>query len=207
MSLIPLFASPIYSQSLLSARSALLQEIQDEAYLIRRGDRAGQEWSKSNYQRGYTSYSSLDQLQRFSSTFQSLEKKIDPCVEAYIKGLGLQVNPKEIRLTRMWLNIMGEGCSHPMHLHPLSVVSGTFYVQTPPHSAAIRFEDPRLDSFMARPLAKSLVKSQASALHYSLKPKRGDLVLFESWLRHEVPPHQSKIERISVSFNYDWVGI
>jgi uncharacterized protein (TIGR02466 family) len=32
----------------------------------------------------------------------------------------------------------------------------------------------------------------------------GTLLLWESWLRHEVLPHAGKGERISVSFNYRW---
>jgi uncharacterized protein (TIGR02466 family) len=32
----------------------------------------------------------------------------------------------------------------------------------------------------------------------------GQLVLFESWLRHEVVPNLIDAERISVSFNYNW---
>ncbi len=32
----------------------------------------------------------------------------------------------------------------------------------------------------------------------------GRVILFESWLRHEVVPNPVKGERISVSFNYNW---
>jgi uncharacterized protein (TIGR02466 family) len=32
----------------------------------------------------------------------------------------------------------------------------------------------------------------------------GQLLLFESWLRHEVEPNRVNAERISVSFNYNW---
>ena len=38
-----------------------------------------------------------------------------------------------------------------------------------------------------------------------LKPQAGHVVLFESWMRHEVPQNQSSTERISISFNYDWI--
>jgi uncharacterized protein (TIGR02466 family) len=34
--------------------------------------------------------------------------------------------------------------------------------------------------------------------------KVGQVVLFESWLRHEVPPNPSKAPRISISFNFSW---
>jgi uncharacterized protein (TIGR02466 family) len=36
------------------------------------------------------------------------------------------------------------------------------------------------------------------------KAEAGKLILFESWLRHEVSANQSDEERISISFNYDW---
>jgi uncharacterized protein (TIGR02466 family) len=34
--------------------------------------------------------------------------------------------------------------------------------------------------------------------------EQGNLVLFESWLRHEVAPNPTEAERISISFNYSW---
>jgi len=38
--------------------------------------------------------------------------------------------------------------------------------------------------------------------------RRGrQVVLFESWLRHEVAPHPAAAERVSVSFNYSWFRI
>ena len=35
-------------------------------------------------------------------------------------------------------------------------------------------------------------------------PKVGDVLLWESWLRHEVPANMAEDDRISVSFNYGW---
>ena len=35
-----------------------------------------------------------------------------------------------------------------------------------------------------------------------LVPAAGTVLMWESWLRHEVPPNAAKSERISVSFNY-----
>jgi len=34
--------------------------------------------------------------------------------------------------------------------------------------------------------------------------RTGAVVLFESWLRHEVPANESAGERVSISFNYSW---
>jgi uncharacterized protein (TIGR02466 family) len=37
-----------------------------------------------------------------------------------------------------------------------------------------------------------------------VSPAVGDVLLWESWLRHEVVMNQSEDERVSVSFNYRW---
>jgi uncharacterized protein (TIGR02466 family) len=38
----------------------------------------------------------------------------------------------------------------------------------------------------------------------TLPARPGQLVLFESWLRHEVAANRSAAERVSISFNYSW---
>jgi uncharacterized protein (TIGR02466 family) len=38
----------------------------------------------------------------------------------------------------------------------------------------------------------------------TLRARAGQLVLFESWLRHEVAPNPGAAERVSISFNYSW---
>ena len=37
-----------------------------------------------------------------------------------------------------------------------------------------------------------------------VEPAAGEVLLWESWLRHEVPLHMAEEDRISVSFNYGW---
>ena len=38
----------------------------------------------------------------------------------------------------------------------------------------------------------------------TMAPRPGMLLLWESWLRHDVPINESESERISISFNYGW---
>jgi uncharacterized protein (TIGR02466 family) len=167
-------------------------------------DEQGQLWSQKNYKGGYTSYGSISQLHNISSTFEDLEKEINKHVKKFIKHLEMDISPNELKMTSCWINVMPSDVHHSMHLHPLSVISGTYYVQTPKNSSAIKFEDPRMDSFMASPPRKHNAKIHNQRYH-SLKPQEGHVVLFESWLRHEVPSNASTKERISISFNYDWV--
>jgi uncharacterized protein (TIGR02466 family) len=44
----------------------------------------------------------------------------------------------------------------------------------------------------------------AQRAHVEYPARAGQVILFESWLRHEVPPARYAGERISISFNYGW---
>jgi uncharacterized protein (TIGR02466 family) len=37
-----------------------------------------------------------------------------------------------------------------------------------------------------------------------VQPEPGTILMWESWLRHEVTPNQAEEQRISISFNYAW---
>jgi uncharacterized protein (TIGR02466 family) len=82
-------------------------------------------------------------------------------------------------------------------------MSGTYYAATPEGCAPIKFEDPRLDKFMVAPPKKDRCKKQNKQF-VEYKAKAGKIVLFESWLRHEVPAADIDEERVSISFNYSW---
>ncbi len=200
-----LFPTFIYAASLTKESTlGLNKEIAKEAIRYSEIDEEGQLWSLKNYKGGYTSYGSISQLHKISTTFENLEKQINKHVRRFVKHLEMDIDPKELRMSSCWINIMPPDVNHSMHLHPLSVISGTYYVQTPKNCSAIKFEDPRMDSFMASPPRKHNAKLPNQRYH-SLDPKAGQVVLFESWLRHEVPRNNSNKERISISFNYDWV--
>lgn len=183
---------------------AFNRELQRESEQIRDFDRDGERWSRSNYPGGYTSYGSMDRLHQFSSTFDGLRQKIDRHVRAYARSLQWDLQGRKLAMTDCWLNIMPRGCAHSFHLHPQAVVSGSYYVKTPRGSAVIKFEDPRLSSMMAAPPRRGDAKPEQRT-HIGYAPKAGHLVLFESWLRHEVPASAINDERISVSFNYHWL--
>lgn len=78
-----------------------------------------------------------------------------------------------------------------------------YYVRTPSGCPGLKFEDPRLDRFMAAPPRRSGVRP-ANRTHITCPATAGNVVLFESWLRHGVAPNPMAAERISISFNYNW---
>jgi uncharacterized protein (TIGR02466 family) len=203
-----LFATPIYYSALdprgSPAMKRLHRELLQECLKFCEIDDEGMEWSEKNYHSGYTSYGSIAHLHEVSSTFGALRKEIDKHVRKFVRALELDVDPRQIQMQSCWINIMPEGALHTMHLHPLSVISGTYYVQTPKNCSALKFEDPRLANFMGAPPPLETA-SEKNRRFVEIQPSAGSLVLFESWLRHEVPVNKSETERISVSFNYDWI--
>jgi uncharacterized protein (TIGR02466 family) len=106
-------------------------------------------------------------------------------------------------MTTCWANVMHPNAHHSGHIHPLSVISGTYYVSVPAGSPAIKFEDPRLPQLMHSPPRKTRARAENRSF-VEVPARPGTLVLFESWLRHEVPLHTGRAPRVSISFNYDW---
>jgi uncharacterized protein (TIGR02466 family) len=162
-------------------------------------DKAGQRWSRSHGYGGYTSYASLGDLTLRASIFADLERAIAKQLAGFARELQFQTGRP--RLDSLWVNVMNKGAVHTPHIHPHSVISGTYYVTVPPGSGAIRFEDPRLPMMMAAPPKKPNARPE-NRLFVDVTPKAGLLLLWESWLRHGVEPNGARGRRISVSFNY-----
>ncbi len=197
------FSTFIYGAPLQPRWQSLNRELLKECHQLREFDREGQRWSKKNYPGGYTSYHSFDHVQQLSSTFMELQRRLDRHVKAYARGLDWDLAGRGLTMTDCWVNIMPHRTAHSLHLHPNSVVSGTYYVATPKGCAGLKFEDPRMSKFMAAPPRGS--EARRENLPYVTYPARaGNVILFESWLRHEVVASPIQSERISISFNYAW---
>jgi len=200
----PWFQTFIYSEPLTkSGQDKFNAALADECRKLRDFDKAGRSWSKKNYPGGYTSYASLNELHRFSSTFTGLERRITRHVRLFAGALDMDLRGREIRMTDCWVNIMPPSAAHSLHLHPLSFISGTYYVATPKGCPGLKFEDPRLERFMAAPPRLPNAR-KGNQSHVTYPAQAGQLILFESWLRHGVSQNLVDAERISISFNYNW---
>src|SRR5436305_8495572 len=196
MAIHALFPTLLYHAPLAKpADRRFAQTLADECRALAASDVAGRRWSARNYLGGYTSYGSLDRLHLVSSVFAGLARRIDGHVKMFAARLPYDLAGRSLAMTDCWLNVMPPGVVHSLHLHPTSFISGTYYVQVPKGAGVLKVEDPRLSRMMAAPPFQPTV---------NLPAKAGDVILFESWLRHEVPPARYAGERISISFNYAW---
>ena len=179
------------------------QELENSCYVIAEDDAAGQQWCEANGYPGYTSYASLTDLPWRFPIFADLVKVLDQHVAAFAEDLEFDLDGRKLVLEDLWINILPEGGMHASHLHPHSVISGTTYVSMPEGASALKLEDPRSGRMMAAPARKKGAREDQRTFIY-VKPDVGDVLLWESWLRHEVPMNMAEDERISVSFNYRW---
>ena len=194
-----IYHEPLQTSGLEKFNAALA----DECRNLRDYDAAGRRWSAKHYPGGYTSYASLNQLHKFSSTFAGLERKLTAHVRRFAAQLDMDLRGRSVHMTDCWVNVMPPTAAHSLHLHPLSFISGTYYVRTPKGCPGLKFEDPRLDRFMAAPPKVPKAKRE-NRLHVTYPAEAGNVILFESWLRHEVAANRVDDERISISFNYNW---
>lgn len=180
---------------------ALRAGLERAAWVLSEDDTAGNDWCEREGYPGYTSYASLDDLPERMPEFAELKIHLDKAAAAFAKALHWDMGGLALELDAIWVNILGEGGHHTGHIHPGSVISGTYYVCVPEGAGKLKFEDPRLAMLMAAPQLTDDAPEDARRFVYAA-PKEGLCFLWESWLRHEVMPSAAEEARISVSFNY-----
>jgi uncharacterized protein (TIGR02466 family) len=186
-----LFPTLLYEAEV--GEAGLLAALAQSIRTLARDDGAGIQWSRDKAYAGYTSYASLDDLPRRDPAFADLARLLNRHAKKFAEAADFPPGHKP-RLDSLWVNLLKSGGHHSGHIHPHSTISGTFYVGVPEGSGVIRFEDPRLPLMMAAP--------PREGAFVSVQPRAGLLLLWESWLRHEVLAGKGKGERLSVSFNF-----
>lgn len=193
-----LFATRLYEAEL--GNDALLAELAHSIRSLAADDTAGRRWSRDKGYRGYTSYASLSDLPRRDPAFSALRRHLLRHAAAFAGDCAFDLGRKP-RLDSLWVNLLRGGGHHSAHLHPHSIISGTLYVEVPPGTGAIRFEDPRLPMMMAAPTRRADAPEELQPF-VTVHPRPGLILLWESWLRHEVLPGAGRAERLSISFNF-----
>ena len=198
MSVRTLFATRLYQATI--DDDDLLADLAHSVRILAEEDEAGQRWSRDKGYRGYTSYASLNDLPRRDPAFNELRKLLVRHAASFAGELAFDL-PRKPKLDSLWVNLLKSGGHHAGHIHPHSILSGTLYVEAPKGSGAIRFEDPRLPLMMAAPVRREDAPEELRSF-VSVDPEPGMLLMWESWLRHEVLPGHARTDRLSISFNF-----
>jgi uncharacterized protein (TIGR02466 family) len=143
-----LFVTRLYDAELTDGE--LLEGLARSIHALAKDDGAGRRWSKDHRYPGYTSYASLNDLPRRDPVIADLARLLARHAALFATECEFDL-PRKPRLDSLWVNLLKSGGHHSGHIHPHSILSGTFYVEVPAGSGAIRFEDPRLPLMMAAP--------------------------------------------------------
>jgi len=106
-----------------------------------------------------------------------------------------------LRVESMWININHPYSYNSNHIHPNSYISGVYYVKVPENSGSLVLKHPSnlISIFTPSELIKQYNTFNSSK--WNIKPHPGDLVMFPSWIEHEVTQNISGDDRISIAFN------
>lgn len=194
-----LFPTLLYEDRL--GDDTLIADLDHSVRTLAAEDGAGRRWCREHGYRGYTSYASLNDLPIRDPVFADLKRLLDRHVARFADACAFDLGGKRLKLDSLWVNLLKSGGHHGAHLHPHSVVSGTLYVTMPEGAGGLKLEDPRLPMLMAAPPRRPDAPA-GMATFQTVRPEPGTVLLWESWLRHEVVTNAAKGERISISFNY-----
>ena len=108
----------------------------------------------------------------------------------------------------MWANINRTGHGNEFHSHPGSFWSAVYYVDDggidadPSLGGELEFMDPRGPgpAMYAPNLAFGSAGLSVGA-NEVVRPRAGRMVMFPSWVLHQVRPYRGKAERISIALN------
>ena len=123
-------------------------------------------------------------------------EQIKPAVKEALLALGVL---RELPIINIWININDTNNRNRPHDHPNSSVSGVFYL-TQNNSEIVFHRNRDLAEYHLEWL-ESNRSTNLSNTTVSYSPKRGQYLIFPSWLMHSVRPNISIEKRISIAFN------
>ena len=128
---------------------------------------------------------------------------ITSSISSYVNENKIFKEGIEYYFRNAWININSKGASNALHNHPLSSLSGVFWVKIPKNSGTIEFQNPSLyiEYAALNSYSDHLTSSTNKYGSYYLDPPEGYFILFPSHIQHKVNENLSNEDRISISFN------
>lgn len=117
----------------------------------------------------------------------------------FLENCGYDVDKYNLYVDNIWLNEMVSGSYHVMHSHYGKVVSGCFYVDVPKNSGGVVFTGPlsRIDKSNIKVKNYTIFNSG----EWTVNPEPGSMLMWESYLIHEVPKTSFNGIRRSIAFD------
>ena len=134
--------------------------------------------------------------------FTKLKIEVEKFANEYHRELEFKETLQQ-KIGNIWTNINQKGDSNEYHVHPFSALSGCFYMNA---NTPIVFEHPYSDIttyYWGHDVIENW--NEANSGEWKIEPYPNILLIFPPWLRHKVVMNTEDTDRISISFNTQFV--
>ena len=121
--------------------------------------------------------------------------------EVIVDGFGWKYIPEKVGITEIWAIINKKKTFNQSHNHPNSYLSAAYYVKAPTNCGDIHFYDSNEVKKFYKPPTDNL--TELSTTGFAIKPEEGNLLVFPSYMYHDVGSSLADEDRIVISFNVD----
>ena len=165
--------------------------IKKECNKIKKNDLGRKESNKNGYQSNnieLNNYKEIDKLMSFIMA-QSYVILNDAKVKDTIP----------LTLQECWVNINKKNCKNLLHAHGNALLSGVVYIDVPEDTGNIRFYKQPNNSYYHNSYYSK--DSEFMYQYMSYKPINKKVMIFQSFLEHDVEKNLTNKERYSIAFN------
>ncbi len=184
-----IFPTPIY-YSIVDNLQTVQEEISNCIESIEFG--INSRWGKTHYLSDPTFKTNF--IQKYN--LNNFKKTLDTHLTYYCSEMGLSCKPYKI--TSSWMSLFRKNNYGHIHNHGYVDVSGVYYFKTNEDDGKIFFLCPT-------PSMESSFLYQDLAVRWEHKPIVGKLLLFPGWLSHGIQTNETDDDRISLSFNINFL--
>ena len=151
---------------------------------------------KIYYENGYTNYTPGSNVLELNA-LEELKNFIEVSVNEVHRKLNLE---NQVYLINSWFSVNRKHSMHERHNHLPAVWSGVYYVQATNNDGNITFFNDHLKSNW--PYCKTDINNPLTRQIFTIQPETGLLLIFPSFLEHQVHLNNTDNDRISLSFNF-----
>ena len=182
--IVGIFPTPVYYNKLAFDTAAMVEELRNKFNLV-----------NPNMNGNMTS----ENIQILNEpAFENLKEVITMEANKFMRDV-LSYRFDSVFITSSWVNINPPGTNHHTHIHPNSIVSGTYYLQTKEGCGDLVLSKPQKEIIPA--LREDIPLDNFSTSSWPISPFDNLLVMFPSNVTHFVTHNESDENRISLSFN------
>lgn len=193
-----LFATPLWEAQIGDER--MNAQLKAAIYDVERNDTA---FDSNKYRFGYTSYHSGLPLYR-DIRFKEVTQRVLQQARLFLHAVRVRTPDGKrlsLQIIEIFCNINRKYSVHGAHRHECCDLSAVYYVDVPAGSAHFAANSPLEPLFMH---SRSQLFEEDSPLtleKHTVCPESGKLLIFPSWMAHEVEQQVTDGDRLSIAFN------